>query len=140
MCPLLIRSTLCNTCKAFPADMLLCENPTLEKSVTKGCSRQILRFISAITLVCVCVCVCSVVLFSREMATHSSILAWKIPWTEEPGRLQYRASQESLNWYLNVITKVSCNKRGGNRKNASQRLASSTWIEIHQQLHYFLSL
>ena len=23
-----------------------------------------------------------------EMATHSSILAWKIPWTEEPGRLQ----------------------------------------------------
>ena len=24
----------------------------------------------------------------REMATHSSILAWKIPWTEEPGRPQ----------------------------------------------------
>ena len=24
----------------------------------------------------------------REMATHSSILAWRIPWTEEPGRLQ----------------------------------------------------
>ena len=24
----------------------------------------------------------------NEMATHSSILAWKIPWTEEPGRLQ----------------------------------------------------
>ena len=24
----------------------------------------------------------------EEMATHSSILAWKIPWTEEPGRLQ----------------------------------------------------
>ena len=23
-----------------------------------------------------------------EMATHSSILAWKIPWTEKPGRLQ----------------------------------------------------
>ena len=23
-----------------------------------------------------------------EMATHSSILAWEIPWTEEPGRLQ----------------------------------------------------
>ena len=23
----------------------------------------------------------------KEMATHSSILAWKIPWTEEPGRL-----------------------------------------------------
>ena len=24
----------------------------------------------------------------KEMATHSSILAWKIPWTEGPGRLQ----------------------------------------------------
>ena len=24
----------------------------------------------------------------KEMATHSSILAWKIPWIEEPGRLQ----------------------------------------------------
>ena len=24
----------------------------------------------------------------KEMATQSSILAWKIPWTEEPGRLQ----------------------------------------------------
>ena len=27
------------------------------------------------------------------MATHSSILAWKIPWTEEPGRLQSVGSQ-----------------------------------------------
>ena len=26
------------------------------------------------------------------MATHSSILAWKIPWTEEPGRLQSKGS------------------------------------------------
>ena len=28
----------------------------------------------------------------KEMATHSSILAWTIPWTEEPGRLQSMAS------------------------------------------------
>ena len=26
----------------------------------------------------------------EAMATHSSILAWKIPWTEEPGGLQFR--------------------------------------------------
>ena len=26
------------------------------------------------------------------MATHSSILAWRIPWTEEPGRLQFIGS------------------------------------------------
>ena len=31
----------------------------------------------------------------KEMATHSSILAWRIPWTEEPGRLQSMGLQES---------------------------------------------
>ena len=30
----------------------------------------------------------------KEIATHSSILAWTIPWTEEPGRLQSIGSQE----------------------------------------------
>ena len=29
----------------------------------------------------------------KEMAAHSSILAWRIPWTEEPGRLQSTGSQ-----------------------------------------------
>ena len=28
------------------------------------------------------------------MATHSTILAWRIPWTEEPGRLQFIGSQK----------------------------------------------
>ena len=31
----------------------------------------------------------------KEMATHSSILAWRIPWTEEPDRLQSTGLQES---------------------------------------------
>ena len=31
----------------------------------------------------------------QEMATHSSILTWKIPWTEEPDELQSMGSQES---------------------------------------------
>ena len=31
----------------------------------------------------------------EEMATHSSILAWRIPWTEEPGELLSMGSQES---------------------------------------------
>ena len=31
----------------------------------------------------------------KEMATHSSILPWSIPWTEETGRLQSMESQES---------------------------------------------
>ena len=29
----------------------------------------------------------------KGMATHSSILSWRIPWTEEPGRLQSTGSQ-----------------------------------------------
>ena len=29
----------------------------------------------------------------KEVAIHSSILAWRTPWTEEPGRLQYTGSQ-----------------------------------------------
>ena len=38
-------------------------------------------------------------LLEKEMATHSSILAWKIPWTEEPGRLQSVGSQTvGHNW------------------------------------------
>ena len=31
----------------------------------------------------------------EEMATHSSILAWRIPWTEEPGGLQSMGSQRA---------------------------------------------
>ena len=31
----------------------------------------------------------------KEMATHSSILAWEIPWTEKPGGLQSLGSRES---------------------------------------------
>ena len=31
----------------------------------------------------------------KEMATHSSILAWKIPWTEEPGGLTVHGVAES---------------------------------------------
>ena len=31
----------------------------------------------------------------EKMVTHSSILAWEIPWKEEPGGLQYKGSQES---------------------------------------------
>ena len=32
-------------------------------------------------------------LLEKEMVTHSSILAWRIPWTEKPGRLQSMGSQ-----------------------------------------------
>ena len=33
----------------------------------------------------------------KEMVTHSSIIAWEIPWTEEPGKLQSMGSQRVRN-------------------------------------------
>ena len=54
-------------------------------------------------------------LLEKEMATHSSILAWKIPWTEGPGRLQSMGSQRvGHNWatslyftlYVHLYTSV----------------------------------
>ena len=36
----------------------------------------------------------SEVSLKKEMATHSSILAWRIPWTKEPSRLQFMGLQE----------------------------------------------
>ena len=41
----------------------------------------------------------------RSMATHSSIFAWRIPWTEEPGRLQSRGSQRiTHDWATDTFT------------------------------------
>ena len=44
----------------------------------------------------------------KEMATHSSILAWKILWTEEPGGLQSTGSQRVRhNWVTNTQYNVN---------------------------------
>ena len=51
----------------------------------------------------------------KEMATHSSILAWRIPWTEEPGGLQSTGSQRvdfnffHFPWYSSVGKEPICN-------------------------------
>ena len=37
----------------------------------------------------------------KEMTTHFSILAWEIPWTQEPGGLQSLALQKSWTWLSN---------------------------------------
>ena len=39
----------------------------------------------------------------KEMATHSSTLAWKIPWTEKPGRLQSMGSQRDTTEQLHLV-------------------------------------
>ena len=47
-------------------------------------------------------------LLEKEMATHSSILAWRIPWTEEPGELQsmglQRVEHDRVTILLFIIT------------------------------------
>ena len=43
-------------------------------------------------------------LLEKEMATHSSILAWKIPWMEEPGRLQSMGSQRVRHDWVTLLT------------------------------------
>ena len=55
-------------------------------------------------------------LLEKEMATHSSILAWKMPWTEEPGRLQSMGSQRvghhwvtSLSFFTFMLFKLQRN-------------------------------
>ena len=57
----------------------------------------------------------------KEMATHSSILAWRIPWREEPGRLQYMGSQRvrhdwaiSLHFTCHDISSEECWMGGEN--------------------------
>ena len=43
-------------------------------------------------------------LLEKEMATYSSILAWKIPWTEEPGRLQSTGLQRVRNDWVTSLS------------------------------------
>ena len=40
----------------------------------------------------------------KEMATYSSILAWEIPWTEEPGRLQFTESHSLTHTHIHTHT------------------------------------
>jgi len=47
----------------------------------------------------------------KEISTHSSIFAWEIPWTEEPGRLFSMGSQKSQTWlsnYTTTVTRLAC--------------------------------
>ena len=49
----------------------------------------------------------------KEMAIHSSTIAWKIPWTEEPGRLQDRKESDRTEW-LHFHSAYKLNKQSDN--------------------------
>ena len=71
------------------------------------------------------------------MATHSSALAWKIPWAEEPGRLQSMGSQESdTTEHLHFHFSLSCIGEGnGNPFQCSclenPRDGGAWWAAVH---------
>ena len=56
------------------------------------------------------------------MATHSSMLAWEIPWTEEPGRLQSMGSQES------DVTKNARQATGRNTHGVSKHTSFNLYL------------
>ena len=73
----------------------------------------------------------------KAMATHSSALAWKIPWAEEPGRLQSMGSQESdTTEHLHFHFSLSCIGEGnGNPFQCSclenPRDGGAWWAAVH---------
>ena len=58
----------------------------------------------------------------KEIATHSSIVAWEIPWSEEPGGLQSMGSKESKHdLTTKPLPRVISNMEGTERKRNGQR-------------------
>ena len=91
----------------------------------------------------------------KAMAPHSSSLAWKIPWTEEPGRLQSMGSwRVGHNWatFLSLFTFMHWRRKWqptpvflpgesqGQRSLVGCRLWDRTESDTTEQLHFHLSL
>ena len=59
----------------------------------------------------------------KAMALHSSVLAWKIPWTEEPGRLQSMGSRRvGHDWATSLSLSLSCIGEGNGNPLQCSRL------------------
>ena len=63
----------------------------------------------------------------KEMATHSSILAWKIPWTEEPGRLQFMGLQRVGHDWATKLNSSLKESNLGQGENFDLRPCSRPW-------------
>ena len=68
----------------------------------------------------------------KKMATHTSILAWRIPWTEEPGRLQFIGSQRSAHLNSNHTSSFSISK---SLQNATQSGQKKKLISLAHRYH-----
>ena len=65
----------------------------------------------------------------KEMATHSSILAWKIPWAKEPGGLQSMGSQSWTR--LSDFTSLGLKTETSRNKTATTRKLTKRWVVAH---------
>ena len=79
-------------------------------------------------------------LLEEEMATHSSILIWRIPWTEDPDGLQSMRSQRCRNNLSNLACMhLSCND--SNTKLIDTSITSySYFVFVHVRMLYIYSL
>ena len=72
----------------------------------------------------------------KEMVTHSSILAWRISWREEPGRLQSMGLQRvGHNWATSLPLSFLSFHLGGSLQSMSQW---EEWLKLMNQLYYFV--
>jgi len=70
----------------------------------------------------------------KEMATHSRVLAWKIPWTEEPGRLQSMGSKrDTIEWLTHTHTCMHDNSMFSLKKLRQLFSRVSTVLHFQQQ-------
>ena len=78
----------------------------------------------------------------KEMAIHSSTLAWKIPWTEEPGRLQSMGSQRVRHGWENKLSlsykNISINIYiFRERERGKERKKLHSFVFTHQEPHLY---
>ena len=80
----------------------------------------------------------------KEMPTHSSILAWRIPWREEPGGLQPMGSRRvAHNWSDSVHTRTSAHRPNGRERRGSKeppdegkRRESKSWLKTQHSKNW----
>ena len=75
----------------------------------------------------------------KGVATHSSLLAWRIPWTEEPGGLQSMGSQRvGYDWMTDAVTSLSHVNTELIHSAVQQKIAQHCKVTIHQLQQFFL--
>ena len=79
----------------------------------------------------------------KRNATHSSVLAWKIPWTEEPGRLRFMRSQrirhDYSDWHLHWAKLLYVNS-GNDFLDLTPQAMTTTTVEMNMQDYIKLKL